>query len=66
MVKLEIIGTVKSVINFCIILGEKPFACDLCPSSFKQSYQLTVHKRKHGLRKTVHTEKAQNIKQYVK
>lgn len=28
--------------------GERPFLCSLCSASFKQSYQLTVHSRKHN------------------
>jgi uncharacterized C2H2 Zn-finger protein len=28
--------------------GEKPFQCSICSASFKQSYQLTVHSRKHN------------------
>jgi uncharacterized C2H2 Zn-finger protein len=28
--------------------GEKPFKCSICSASFKQSYQLTVHSRKHN------------------
>lgn len=31
-------------INF---LGERPFKCTICPASFKQSFQLTIHMRKH-------------------
>lgn len=37
--------------------GEKPFKCNKCPAKFKQSYQLTTHKRKH---ETINEKKGHN------
>ena len=34
--------------NFLNFAGARPFACDMCPKSFKHKHHLTEHKRLHS------------------
>lgn len=45
----------------CALLGEKPFACDMCDMRFIQRYHLERHKRVHSGEKPYQCERCQQV-----
>lgn len=43
------------------LLGEKPFACDMCDMRFIQRYHLERHKRVHSGEKPYQCERCQQV-----
>ncbi len=44
------------------LLGEKPFACDMCDMRFIQRYHLERHKRVHSGEKPYQCERCQQVR----
>lgn len=48
-------------VYLCALLGEKPFACDMCDMRFIQRYHLERHKRVHSGEKPYQCERCQQV-----
>lgn len=45
----------------CALVGEKPFACDMCDMRFIQRYHLERHKRVHSGEKPYQCERCEQV-----
>lgn len=48
-------------VYLCALVGEKPFACDMCDMRFIQRYHLERHKRVHSGEKPYQCERCQQV-----
>lgn len=46
----------------CVVLGEKPFGCDMCDMRFIQRYHLERHKRVHSGEKPYQCDRCQQVR----
>lgn len=52
-------------VYLCALLGEKPFACDMCDMRFIQRYHLERHKRVHSGEKPYQCERCQQVRNHT-